>query len=81
MKQNTSKKELKKKIVFALIMGMITTGIISFALIAINLGLSDNFLKTWFKSWVLAYLFVIPSILFIAPLVERFVDRIIKQSK
>lgn len=66
--------ERKKKVVFALIMGIITTGIISFSLIAINMGFSNSFLRVWLKSWVLAYLFVIPAILFIAPPIQRFVD-------
>lgn len=70
------KNELKKKVVFAGIMGVITTGIISFALIAINVGLTENFLQIWLKSWLLAYVFVIPAILFIAPKVEKMVDAI-----
>ncbi|WP_299521526.1 DUF2798 domain-containing protein [Winogradskyella sp.] len=77
MKDLVSKQEVKRKLVFALIMGMITTGIISFALIAINLGITESFLKTWIKSWILAYVFVIPAILFIAPCVERLVSRLV----
>ncbi|UTW64666.1 DUF2798 domain-containing protein [bacterium SCSIO 12741] len=64
-----------KKVVFALLMGGITTGIISFALVAINLGFNTSFLSLWMKSWVLAYLFVIPAILLIAPTVQKWVDR------
>ena len=71
--------ESKKKVVFALIMGAITTGIISFFLIAINIGFNTGFLKIWAKSWFLAYLFVIPAILFIAPLVENFVEKIFRK--
>lgn len=69
--------ELKRKVVFALLMGIITTGIISFSLIAINIGFHNSFVQLWLKSWLLAYILVIPAILFIAPLVERFVNRII----
>ena len=69
--------EKKKKVVFALIMGAITTGLISFSLIAINVGFNVSFLKVWLKSWVLAYIFVIPAILYIAPNVEKLVDKII----
>lgn len=72
--------ERKKKVVFALIMGVITTGIISFSLIAINLGFSNSFLRVWLKSWVLAYLFVIPAILFIAPPIQRFVDSLFRET-
>jgi hypothetical protein len=34
---------MKRKIAFALLMGIITTGIISFSLIAINVGLGEGF--------------------------------------
>lgn len=71
-----TKTNLKVKVVFALIMGVITTGIISFSLIAINIGFTDTFVQIWLKSWLLAYIFVIPAILFVAPPVERFVNRL-----
>lgn len=67
---------MKNKIAFALIMGIITTGIISFTLISINLGFTAAFLTTWLKSWGMAYLVVIPAILIIAPRIQKFVDRI-----
>lgn len=57
-------------------MGVITTGIISFILIAINLGFSDRFFRVWLKSWLLSYLIVVPAILIIGPLVQKLIDRI-----
>ncbi|WP_324218285.1 DUF2798 domain-containing protein [Flavobacterium sp.] len=59
-------------------MGVITTGIISFSLIAINLGFSDRFFKVWLKSWLLSYLIVVPAIIIIGPLVQKLIDRIYK---
>ena len=73
------KREVKKKVVFALTMGIITTGIISFSLIAINSGFNDKFIQIWAKSWLLAYVFVIPIILFIAPPIEKVVDTLFKE--
>lgn len=67
---------MKQKITFALIMGIITTGIISFSLISINLGFTDNFMKVWLKSWGIAYMLVIPVILLIGPKVQKFTDRL-----
>lgn len=67
------KKETLEKLCFALIMGIITTGIISFTLIVINIGFTPTFFQRWFKSWAIAYLLVIPAILFIAPMIERLV--------
>ena len=65
---------MKQKITFALLMGVITTGIISFSLIAINLGFMDNFITDWLNSWAAAYLIVIPAILFIGPRVQKIID-------
>jgi hypothetical protein len=66
---------MKQKIAFALIMGIITTGIISFSLISINIGYNEKFLKIWLKSWVMAYFIVIPAILIIGPMVQKVIDK------
>ena len=69
---------MKKKVAFATIMGAVTTGIISFTLIAINAGLTDQFLGIWFRSWIVAYVVAVPAILLIAPRVQMLVDNIFK---
>lgn len=68
----------KRKIAFALLMGVVTTGIISFTLLAVNQGFSAHFLATWLRSWALAYVVVIPAILFIAPYIQALVEKLIK---
>ena len=65
---------MKKKIAFAMLMGIITTGIISFTLISINIGFVANFAVLWLKSWSMAYLIVIPVILLVGPKVQKLVD-------
>ncbi|TGD56581.1 DUF2798 domain-containing protein [Flavobacterium humi] len=72
---------MKQKIAFALIMGIVTTGIISFSLISINLGFTDRFFRVWLKSWLMAYIIVTPAILFIGPKVQRFVDHLFSKDK
>lgn len=69
---------MKQKIVFALLMGIITTGIISFSLISINVGFSDRFLSIWLRSWISAYVIVIPAILLIGPRVQQLTKKIVK---
>jgi hypothetical protein len=71
---------MKKKIAFAAIMGVITTGIISFSLISINIGFVANFLVIWLKSWIMAYVLVIPVILIVGPKVQLLVDAIFKDA-
>jgi hypothetical protein len=71
---------MKKKVAFALIMGVVTTGLISFILITVNLGFTPNFLMAWLRSWLIAYLLAVPAILVIAPQVERFVDFLLRET-
>jgi hypothetical protein len=70
--------EQKHKIAFALLMGIITTGIISFTLVSINIGFTDHFVAIWLRSWMVAYGVVIPAILFVGPKVQLLVMRLIK---
>ena len=67
--------KLKKRMAFALIMGIITTCIISFVLVAVNMGFTTNFLYAWFKSWIIAYIVVIPAIIFVAPILENKINK------
>ena len=69
--------EMKRKIGFALLMGIITTGIISFVLLALNLGFPEGFALTWLRSWSIGYIIVIPAILLIGPRLQAQVDRLI----
>ena len=69
-------KELKRKIAFALSMGIVTTGIVSFVLIALNVGFSTKFALVWLRSWVVGYALAIPAILLIGPRLQAQVNRI-----
>jgi len=69
----------KNKIAFALVMGIMTTGIISFTLISVNVGYTEKFLKIWLRSWGIAYLVVIPAILIIGPRIQKLVDKLLKE--
>jgi len=72
---------MKQKLAFALIMGIITTCIISFTLVSVNIGYTAVFLKIWLRSWLIAYLVVIPAILVIGPFVQSIVDKLFKEEK
>lgn len=65
---------MKQKIAFAFLMGIITTGLVSFTVVFVNLGFTENFLKIFLKSWAIAYVIVIPVILIVAPQIERLDD-------
>jgi hypothetical protein len=69
---------LKRRMAFALSMGIVTTGIISFSVLSINIGFSSAFPLKWLRAWILAYAIVIPIILLIGPRVQACVDRLIR---
>ncbi|PVE21532.1 DUF2798 domain-containing protein [Microvirga sp. KLBC 81] len=71
-------RQLKRKIAFALLMGVVTTGIISFVLLALNLGFSETFALAWLRSWGIGYVIVVPAILLIGPPLQAQIDRLIK---
>lgn len=65
---------MKQRLAFALIMGIITTTIISFVLMAINIGFSEKFITAWLRSWSVAYVLAVSSMLLIAPKIQAFVN-------
>lgn len=69
--------QLKRKIAFSLSMGIVTTGIISFALLTLNFGFTNGFALAWLRSWAIGYAIVIPAILLIGPRLQAQVDRLI----
>jgi Protein of unknown function (DUF2798) len=73
-----ARNSVKRRIAFAFLMGIVTTGLVSFTVILVNLGLTERFWQLWFKSWSVAFIIVVPIILVVAPLIERFVDFLFK---
>jgi len=69
---------MKQKLAFALTMGLITTAIISFVLIAINVGFGDKFLIAWLRSWAISYVLAVFSMLVIAPRIQFLVNSLFR---
>lgn len=70
---------MKQRIAAAFIMGIITTGLISFTLISINIGFTEKFLARWIKSWGMAYVLIVPVILFVGPKVQKLVSYLFRK--
>lgn len=70
---------MKHRIAFALIMGLITTAIISFVLIAINIGFTERFLIIWFRSWSVSYVLAVSLMLLIAPRIQLLVNYLLEK--
>ncbi|MDX2173876.1 MAG: DUF2798 domain-containing protein [Bacteroidota bacterium] len=61
----------KSTLKFALITGLIVTSYISFTLVAVNAGFTNKFVFIWLRSWLIAYMLVIPSLLFVVPFIRK----------
>jgi hypothetical protein len=72
---------MKQKIAFTLIMGMITTAIISFTLIAYNIGFGNQFIGAWLRSWSISYVLAVTAMLLIAPRIQLLVSHLLKKDK
>jgi uncharacterized protein YacL len=70
---------MKHKITFALIMGLITTSIISFVLIAINVGFIEKFVSIWLRSWSVSYVLAVTAMLVVGPRVQQLVNNLLKK--
>jgi hypothetical protein len=70
---------MKQRIVAALIMGFITTGIITFVLVIVNMGFNGRFLINWCRSWTVAYVIIVPLIFLIGPKVQQAVSYLFRK--
>ncbi len=70
---------MKQRITFALIMGMITTSIISFVLIAVNVGFIEKFFLIWVRSWSISYVLAVTAMLLIGPRVQQLVTTLLSK--
>ena len=70
---------MKHRIASALIMGLLTTGIITFVLVIINIGFNERFIINWCRSWVMAYVIIVPLIFVAGPKVQQFVSYLFRK--
>jgi hypothetical protein len=61
----------KAHLKFALITGLVVTSYITFTLVAVNVGFKNDFIFKWFRSWLIAYMLAVPSLLFVAPFIRK----------
>jgi hypothetical protein len=62
---------LKSTLKYALFTGLVVTSYITFTLVAVNAGFKNDFILKWLRSWVIAYIMVTPSLLFVAPYIRK----------
>lgn len=70
------KTKLVRSLIFAGLMSCSTAMLVSAAILILNGVSSENFFASWLKSILLAWPLVFVSILIIAPLINRLLDKI-----
>lgn len=64
------------RILFPFFMALNMAFIMSGVLIFINLGLVNNFIFIWMKSFVIAFTVAFPTAFFITPIVQKIVKKV-----
>ncbi len=59
---------------FAVAMSLITTFFVTFVIVSVNIGFPDKFIFVWMRSWFIAFVLVGLSILFVAPLIQKYLN-------
>ena len=64
------------RILFPFFMALTMAFIMSGVLIFINLGLVNNFIFIWMKSFIIAFAVAFPTAFFITPIVQKIVKKV-----
>lgn len=64
------------RILFPFFMALSMAFIMSGVLIFINLGLVNNFIFIWMKSFIIAFAVAFPTAFFITPIVQKIVKKV-----
>ena len=72
------KKLMKQTLFFAAVMVAIVAALAVLVLFLVNKGFISGFWWMWLKSWLMGYLAAAPTVLIIAPLVQSFLNRLVK---
>ena len=60
---------------FAALMSFVTTLVVTLALTSVNYGWHSGFLLVWLRSWLIAFVLVGLSILYVAPVLRKLLAR------
>jgi hypothetical protein len=68
------------RILFPFFMALFMAFIMSGALTLLNIGLVDDFIFKWLKSFLFGFMIAFPTAFFIAPLVHKIVNKIVNKN-
>ena len=68
-------KPTRNELKFASLMSLVTTFFVTFVIVMVNVGFTENFFVVWMRSWLIAFVLVGLSILYIAPIIRDFLTK------
>ncbi|MCA6361948.1 MAG: DUF2798 domain-containing protein [Bacteroidetes bacterium] len=60
---------------FATLMSFFTTLVVTLVLVSVNFGWREGFLLVWLRSWLIAFVLVGISILYLAPVLRKWLAK------
>jgi Protein of unknown function (DUF2798) len=63
------------EIKFAALMSFVTTLAVTLVLVSVNYGWHSGFLMVWLRSWLIAFVLVGLSILYVAPVLRKWLAK------
>ena len=67
------------RVVFAFLMSLFMSCLMSGVITLINLGLVENFMSIWFEAYWKAFLVAFPIIFVVAPFVQKLTKKLVKE--
>ncbi len=67
-----------RTVVFAFFMALFMSGFISLVISIFNVGLIDNITTIWLKAWAFAFCVAFPTVIFVAPVVHKLTNKLIR---
>lgn len=67
------------QLVFSFMMALFMSGIMSLAVLLINVGANEGTLARWLTTWPMTFSIALPTILLISPVVKRLVELMVMQ--
>lgn len=68
-----------QRIVFAFFMALLMSCIMSFVITVFNIGFVKNVVTIWLKAWGFAFVVAFPTVLTVAPVVQKLVILVLKK--
>ena len=71
--------QLRRRIVFGLVMGTLMSAVMSFALTAFSIGFPADFVDIWLLQFFRAWVIAVPFVILIAPFTKRVVELLVPE--